>query len=187
MMSLLLLLSTGLFLGALHAFEPDHLVSVSSFISKHSSSKTNYGLLWGLGHSVSLLIATLLVILLKVTFPSWFFEVIIGVVLIVLGLRLLLKKSVGNSHHQFAIGLLHGLAGTATLVVLIASMSSSILQSILFVFIFGAGSIMGMSLVSLSLSTVLKKYSFLLAKSFTLVVAISSVGIGLYKLIIIAW
>ncbi|MCA9478507.1 MAG: hypothetical protein KC535_05150, partial [Nanoarchaeota archaeon] len=111
-MSIALLLGTGFVLGSLHAFEPDHLAAVSSFVSKQKKATGIHGLVWGLGHTTSLLIATLLVLLLKLTFPSWFFELLVGAVLIILGVRLLLKRSLGHAKHQFAVGLLHGLAGT---------------------------------------------------------------------------
>lgn len=137
------------------------------------------------GHTTSLFIATLLAFLFKLNFPSWFFELIVGVVLIILGLRLLLKKSIGHVKHQFAIGLLHGLAGTATLIVIMASMTSTIWESILFILLFGIGSIVGMSLVSFSLTEVLKKFALSISNKFTFVVAISSMGIGFYKIILI--
>ncbi|MCY4015676.1 MAG: urease accessory protein [Gammaproteobacteria bacterium] len=68
---------------------------------------------------------------------------------------------VGNHDHAhsgsgwmrtFLVGTMHGLAGSAAIVALTASTSDSIIPGLLFILIFGAGSIGGMALLSMAIA-----------------------------------
>ncbi len=48
----------------------------------------------------------------------------------------------------FAVGIMHGLAGSAAIVALAASTSDAVVPGLLFILIFGAGSVAGMALLS---------------------------------------
>jgi sulfite exporter TauE/SafE len=53
-----LALATGFFLGVRHCLEPDHLTAVAHFASASPSPRHGLraGLLWGVGHSISVLV-----------------------------------------------------------------------------------------------------------------------------------
>jgi sulfite exporter TauE/SafE len=66
-MDLLLALSSGLALGCIHAFDIDHVVAVTAFASSKPDAKkaVRFGILWGLGHTFTVVMLGLLSIALK--------------------------------------------------------------------------------------------------------------------------
>src|SRR6185436_697945 len=92
--SILLTLGLGFVLGLKHATEADHLAAVSTIVSERRSiwESARVGALWGLGHTASLFIAGLLVIVLGVTIPERvanILEFCVALMIITLGSRLL--------------------------------------------------------------------------------------------------
>src|ERR1700730_18379810 len=65
-LSIVSILALGFVLGLKHAIEADHLAAVSTIASERRSllSSSLVGALWGLGHTIALLIAGIVVILL---------------------------------------------------------------------------------------------------------------------------
>ena len=81
----------GFALGCLHAMDPDHLAAVSTFISGNPSRKASarFALEWGIGHSLSLLVLTALVLVFGMhlgSFEEKALETAVGITLIGLGL-----------------------------------------------------------------------------------------------------
>ena len=81
----------GLGLGFLHAFDPDHLAAVSTFVSRRPGRKESarFALTWALGHSVSLLVLTVAVLFCGKAIGASAektLETMVGFVLIGLGL-----------------------------------------------------------------------------------------------------
>src|SRR5213080_2172025 len=79
-----------------HAVEADHVAAVSTIASEHPSiiGSSFVGALWGIGHTISLLIAAALIVLLHVeisTQVSLALEFLVGLMLIVLGANALRK------------------------------------------------------------------------------------------------
>lgn len=141
--------------GAGHAFEPDHLLAVSSMVSRRDSTvlAMKDGFYWGLGHTTMIALVGSVILLSRATFlQSGYFEAAVGLMLIVMGLsRLAGKEPLGfkiktSSEHRVAytVGLIHGLAGSGALVLLVMSEISSPLLGILYLLLFGVGSILGM-------------------------------------------
>jgi hypothetical protein len=182
-------LAFGFVLGLKHAVEADHLAAVSTIVSERNSllSSTLVGGLWGVGHTVSLLIVGLAVILFKFEISAGTaqaLEFCVGLMLVVLGANALRKLKRGGhlhlhvhrhgarshvhphihhgapeadsqTHHglrlgarPFLVGMVHGLAGSASLMLLVLSSISSPLVELVFIIIFGVGSIGGMMLMS---------------------------------------
>jgi sulfite exporter TauE/SafE len=75
-------------------------------------------------------------------------------------------------------GLIHGLAGSGTLIVLMASLTPNFISSLLFLFLFGTGLILGMSIFSYSLG----KIKFIKEDTFKKVIGSISLLYGLYFL-----
>lgn len=87
---MLLLLITALALGALHTIAPDHLAAVSVYVSRRPGWRRAvvYGARWGLGHSITILLVGLVVLLSRLQLPAAFeanVDRVVGVVLIGLG------------------------------------------------------------------------------------------------------
>ena len=121
-----LIIISGLMIGLLHAFEPDHLSAISTQIVKNKErdskqdlrnwtiSSSFRGALWGMGHTSSIILIGLLVAGFALTIPENFFvsaEIVVGIMLIVLGIltirnRGFLKQK--HTHpHKHSNGVLH--------------------------------------------------------------------------------
>jgi ABC-type nickel/cobalt efflux system permease component RcnA len=89
-------LGLGLFLGLKHATDADHVVAVTTFVSQETSLLRScwIGVFWGVGHTLSLAVAGILVIGLKVNFSAWLsdrLELGVAVMLVGLGLNVVVK------------------------------------------------------------------------------------------------
>src|SRR5215470_12615336 len=71
MTSALLILVTGFFLGMRHATDPDHVVAVSTIVSRERSIPRAgwIGVLWGVGHTLTILVVGAAIILFGVVIP----------------------------------------------------------------------------------------------------------------------
>lgn len=186
-MTPLAILTLGLVLGLKHAFDSDHLIAVSTIVSReHSPWRSLWiGLFWGIGHTLTLLAVGVLVLGLKTQIPppvGLSLECLVGVVLIGLGVSTLYdcwknrlhahihahENTLHSHFHAHAatpahhhphpmnigkkplfIGMVHGLAGSAALMLLVLASIPSPSLGLLYIGIFGCGSVLGMGLVSL--------------------------------------
>jgi cytochrome c biogenesis protein CcdA len=92
--SLILALGIGFALGLKHATEADHLVAVTTIVSEQRSiwRSSLVGALWGLGHTTSLLLTGMLVIVLGIAIPdpvATILEFLVALMIIILGSRIL--------------------------------------------------------------------------------------------------
>jgi sulfite exporter TauE/SafE len=158
-LSLLSLLSFGFVLGIKHSIEPDHVIAVSTIASRDRtwwrSSLT--GVFWGIGHTATLFIVGMMILLLKGEIhENWtvFFEFSVGMMLILLGVNTFYirervegqeEKPKGMPYKKsLLIGLVHGLAGSAAMVLLVMTTVQSVWQAAAYILIFGVGTIIGM-------------------------------------------
>src|SRR2546427_1361229 len=101
--SIVAVLAIGGLLGFRHAFEPDHLAAVSTLATRPAArlwSAARLGLIWGLGHTVTVGAVALLIIVLGVRLPDRFWpaaELLVAGLLILLGDR---KSTRLNSSHS---------------------------------------------------------------------------------------
>jgi cytochrome c biogenesis protein CcdA len=180
-------LGLGMLLGVKHAFDSDHLIAVSTIVTRERSAWRSLwiGVSWGMGHTLTLLIAGVVVVGLQQQIPppvGLSLECVVGVVLIGLGLSTLYdcrrKKLHAHSHvhagtlhthfhvhsdspghhhphtvllggKPLLLGMVHGLAGSAALMLLVLAAIPSPVLGLLYIVIFGCGSIIGMGVVSL--------------------------------------
>lgn len=168
------------------------------------------GAYWGIGHTVTLLVIGVLVLALKIKIPgsvSRMFEFAVGAMLLYLGAGLLKSVLVDRIHihrhkhdqvehvhlhsHKWGaehehvhkpllVGMLHGLAGSAGIMILIMASLDSIAQGVMFTLIFGLGSILGMvvSGAVIGLPFLLIANNAKVTQIFMLLVAFVSMGIG---------
>jgi sulfite exporter TauE/SafE len=186
-------LSFGFLIGLKHAVEADHLAAVSTIATERKSllSSAIVGGIWGLGHTISLFIAGIFVLLLNFQISEQVertLEFGVGIMLFLLGLNVLRKLMEGgtlhfhahdhgthahahphvhdlsqaeepHTHHGFSfrpkalmIGMVHGLAGSAALMLSVIPTIDSPAIGLLYIAIFGLGSIAGMMIMSFLVS-----------------------------------
>jgi len=181
---LVIFLLYALYAGLIHAFEADHILAVTNIVSHRTSllPAIKDGIFWGLGHTSTIFLVGVVMIVFKVHIPEGafsYFEAAVGFMLIVVAsyrLFIFLRdeqtalsfhkhehEHAGVNHHlhthihfknknlhkaSYGIGIVHGLAGSGTLVVLVMTQIESVVNSILYLVIFGLGSIVGMTLVA---------------------------------------
>jgi hypothetical protein len=186
-------LAFGFVLGLKHAIEVDHLAAVSTIVSERKSllSSLLVGGLWGVGHTISLLIAGIFVIVLHVEISERVglaLEFLVGLMLVALGANALRKlwrgghlhlhvhshggrahvhphihdalpEADAHTHHglrpgmrPLVVGMIHGLAGSAALMLLVLSTIQAPLIGFAYIIVFGIGSIGGMMIMSLLVS-----------------------------------
>jgi ABC-type nickel/cobalt efflux system permease component RcnA len=195
--SILATLAFGFVLGLKHATEADHLAAVSTIVSERRSlwQSASVGVLWGMGHTASLLFAGLFVIAFGVAIPERvanLLELVVALMIIFLGTRLLYvvlrgrqsvhvhehthdrmthvhlhfhdkqhAHAVGVTHtdshtglsgwRPMLVGIVHGLAGSAALTLLVLSevvRNGTAILGFVYLLVFGLGSIGGMLLTS---------------------------------------
>lgn len=186
------ILGLGFFLGLKHATEADHLAAVTTIVSGRKSiwNSALVGGLWGLGHTISLFVAGIFVLLLNFQISERTeraLEFCVGLMLTILGLNVFRKLVKGgklhfhthehggrehvhphihesepdeaHTHHGLSlspralfIGMVHGMAGSAALMLLVIPTIDSRSLGLLYIVIFGVGSIGGMMLMSLLVS-----------------------------------
>ncbi|MBS4202027.1 sulfite exporter TauE/SafE family protein [Bacillus sp. FJAT-49732] len=166
--TLLSVLTLGFILGIKHAIEPDHVIAVSTIASRskklwHASLA---GVFWGIGHTATLFIIGIILILMKNEISdkwSLTLEFFVGIMLVYLGTVSILsvrkEKEDTHTHHthlpkdvkkkqgyykSLIVGLIHGLAGSAAMVLLTMSTVHTVWHGVLFILIFGLGTIAGM-------------------------------------------
>lgn len=174
------LLVLGFVRGLEHALEPDHVVAVSTMVTRTGSLKKSWqlGASWGVGHAVALLVAGMILQVFQWALPvrvALSFEFLVGCVLVLLGVDAVIKamKHEGHlhSHHHgdaphihfhshrvalhhdhihqsFIVGMMHGLAGSGSLILVVAATLHSPWRALLYIVLFGAGAIAGMMTVS---------------------------------------
>jgi hypothetical protein len=171
------LMALGFVLGLRHAIEADHLAAISTIVTERRSllSSSLVGAFWGLGHTLALLIAGVGVLLLRYQVTDRMahaFELCVGIMLVFLGtdvLRTLVRRGASHTHTHAAVGphshangwhvsrpllvgMVHGLAGSAPLLLLTLTVLSSPVAAFSYIAVFGVGSMMGMTIMSLLVS-----------------------------------
>jgi ABC-type nickel/cobalt efflux system permease component RcnA len=214
---LLFLLLYALYEGLLHALEPDHVLAVTNIVSQRNKifPAIKDGIFWGLGHTSTIFLIGIIMILFKVNIPESsfsYFEAAVGLMLLlVASCRLYIffkdEKIIIHKHRHehagankhlhahvhlkgknlhktsYGIGIVHGLAGSGALVVLIMTQIQSVTNSLLYLVIFGLGSIIGMSLVAGVFSVPFSKKlinSKVLRTTLTVISSVLCFGYGCY-------
>lgn len=157
----------GILVGLRHAFEPDHLSAVSTLVSETHSVPHGalLGVLWGVGHTISLVVVGVILALVGATLPAragTAFELGVAIMLLLLGVRAIAAATRSPASHAHApvpaarrprwrpvvVGLVHGLAGSGALTAFVFAQLSGSAARIAYMVLFGAGSIAGMAIAS---------------------------------------
>jgi ABC-type nickel/cobalt efflux system permease component RcnA len=218
MIGLFSIMAVGFFLGMRHATDPDHVIAVSTIVSRQPklSRAALIGAFWGLGHTVTIFVVGTAIILFNLTIPARLglsMELSVGVMLILLGalnvvsfFRAVPTAPLGgaenaHSHHHshgdyvhrhvhthepeahphapdqtpvafldrllgtsglyqhirpLAIGIVHGLAGSAAVALLVLATIRNPRWAIAYLLVFGVGTIAGMMVITMSLASAIK-------------------------------
>ncbi|HUK22382.1 MAG TPA: hypothetical protein VLV45_12625 [Gemmatimonadales bacterium] len=214
------LTGVGLLLGFRHAFEPDHLAAVSTLATRQGSllSACRLAAAWALGHTASVGIVVLAIMLFGLHLPERFSpaaDLLVAVLLVGLGVSVLVRYARGRWHmhahthdgamhvhlhshehsrshahvharadarRSLGFGLLHGLAGSAAILLLLIAAAQTRGAQLAYFLAFGVGTTVGMLLVSAALAAAVRLASqrgAAWARVLHLGSAMVSVGVGI--------
>jgi high-affinity nickel-transport protein len=215
MISFLTIIAVGFFLGMRHATDPDHVIAVTTIVSRQRNllKAAVTGIFWGIGHTLTILVVGSAIILFDVVIPARIglsMEFSVGLMLIVLGLmnvssfmrttraiaprtersdlvhshphvhgdyihehahghgvqshshqetpltwldRLFGKIGLYQQLRPLIVGIVHGLAGSAAVALLILTTIRDPHWAIVYLLVFGAGTVGGMMLITMSIAS----------------------------------
>ena len=167
--SIWIVLAVAVLLGLRHATDPDHLAAVTTLVAsgreRAACRAGELGLAWGLGHAATLFAFGLPILLLNRFLPhrvQQVAETAIGFVIVYLALRLLVRWRRGELRFHahplahgartrkaaFAIGLVHGMAGSAGVGVLVLASVPTTGLAVVSLALLGVFTAVSMSLLS---------------------------------------
>ena len=140
--AVLIVIAVAILLGLRHATDPDHLAAVSTLISsgreRTRRAAARLGIAWGFGHATSLFAFGLPIVLYRAYLPGPVqegAEAAVGLLIVGLAVWLLLRwhrgvfhphahseaRSARTAMQAYAIGLVHGMGGSAGVGILLLS------------------------------------------------------------------
>jgi ABC-type nickel/cobalt efflux system permease component RcnA len=214
MVTLLSIIALGFFLGMRHATDPDHVIAVTTIVSRQRGIRQAalIGVLWGLGHTITILVVGSAIILFGLVIPprvGLTMEFSVGLMLILLGILNLsgimrwitetvtLSTSGQHTHphghgdyihshphghspekhahaedatpigwmdrtfgrlglyqvlRPLAVGIVHGLAGSAAVALLVLTTIRVPSWAVLYLLVFGIGTVAGMMLITAAIA-----------------------------------
>jgi len=159
MLSAFSILLIGFVLGMRHATDADHVVAVTTIVSDQPSllRASTVGALWGIGHSITILLVGGAIILLHVTIPPRLglaMEFSVALMLIVLGAVNLSgrRRAAVSPARPIAVGFVHGLAGSAFVALLVLAAVPSPWLGLFYLALFGFGTVAGMALITIAIA-----------------------------------
>jgi ABC-type nickel/cobalt efflux system permease component RcnA len=211
--TLLSIMALGFFLGMRHAADPDHVIAVTTIVTRQRNvlQAAFIGLLWGLGHTITIFVVGSAIILFGLVIPPRIgltMELSVGLMLILLGVLNLsgimrwitetFTPSSGQRTHPhghgdhiharphsrtpgrhvhsedaapvgwmdrtfarmgfyqlvrpLAVGVVHGLAGSAAIALLVLTTIRVPVWAVLYLLVFGVGTVAGMMLITAAIA-----------------------------------
>jgi ABC-type nickel/cobalt efflux system permease component RcnA len=214
MITLLSIIVLGFFLGMRHATDPDHVIAVTTIVSRQRSIRhaALIGALWGAGHTITILVVGSAIILFGIVIPPRLgltMELSVGLMLILLGIlnlsgimrritEIFTPSQMGTHSHPhghgdyvhshphghspekhghpedatpggwmdrvfgklgiyqvvrpLAVGIVHGLAGSAAVALLVLTTIRVPSWAVLYLLVFGIGTVAGMMLITAAIA-----------------------------------
>jgi len=218
MVSFLSIIAVGFFLGMRHATDPDHVIAVTTIVTRQRqlARAALTGAFWGIGHTLTILVVGAVIILFNVVIPTRIglsMEFSVALMLIVLGAmnvaaflratplvtagadagaevlhshahthgdyihshthghspeahphrpdrtplalldRLFGKLALYRPVRPFIIGVVHGLAGSAAVALLVLTTIPNPRWAVVYLLVFGLGTVGGMMLITMSIAS----------------------------------
>jgi hypothetical protein len=153
-------LGLGFVLGMRHATDVDHVAAVTAMAGRERTLRAalSLGTLWGLGHTLTVLVVGGAIVAFGLVVPEpvgLSLELGVAVMLITLGMMNFSRAPHVHAHaHKvpFArpvlVGVVHGLAGSAAVALLVLTTVREPLWALAYLVIFGLGTILGMALLT---------------------------------------
>ena len=216
--SFLSIIALGFFLGMRHATDPDHVIAITTIVTRQRqlARAALTGAFWGVGHTLTIFVVGALIILFNVVIPTRIglsMEFSVALMLIVLGImnvvafmrsarsiaaeahtdaavlhahphahgdyvhshahshepeahphrhdhtplalldRLFGKLALYRPVRPFVIGVVHGLAGSAAVALLVLAAIPNPRWAVVYLLVFGAGTVAGMMLITMSIAS----------------------------------
>jgi high-affinity nickel-transport protein len=162
-MNLVATIALGFFLGMRHATDADHVVAVSTIVSRQRSLRAAapIGVLWGIGHTVTIFAVGGAILVFGLVIPprvGLAMEMVVALMLVTLGLANAVRRSAHgglepvHSMRPLGVGLVHGLAGSAAVALLVLGTIREPLWGVAYLVVFGVGTIAGMLLITTALA-----------------------------------
>ena len=201
----------GALLGMRHACEPDHLAALSTLLTGERNVRRAVwlGVYWGVGHTLTLLIAGTLLVVLRADMPAMASDTLSWLVVVLLvgfGVRAIhlsgdessAKPTHTHMHgatsaaaptgrwtlarRPLLVGAVHGLAGSGALTALVMATIPSIGARLIYLALFGVGSTLGMAALSGLMGWPIARVGAhgAVARSVSLTVGGVSIALGLY-------
>jgi cytochrome c biogenesis protein CcdA len=163
----------GALLGLRHATDADHVVAVTAIVSGERSllRAARVGALWGVGHTLTLLAVGGAIVTFRFVIPPRVglgLEFGVALMLILLGFTNLRKTVDGRREtgvnderdardatstlRPFLVGLVHGLAGSAAVALLVLATIRDTVPALVYLVVFGLGTVAGMVAVTVILA-----------------------------------
>ena len=167
--TLLVVVLVAVLLGLRHATDPDHLAAVTTLVASRGGATPRraggLGLAWGVGHATTLFAFGLPVVLYRALLPEPVqagAETAVGLVIIALAVWLLVRWRRGGFRHgahdhtarartpaqAFAIGLVHGIGGSAGVGILLLAAVGSHALAVVALALFAACTALSMAALS---------------------------------------
>ncbi|HET6344914.1 MAG TPA: high-affinity nickel-transport family protein [Myxococcota bacterium] len=166
-MSTLSALLIGLLLGMRHATDADHVVTIATIVRLQDGVKSalRVAIVWGLGHTATFFCVGLAIVAFRWEVPALFeqaTELAVALLLVGLGASHFLRRkpnpatlvtpaSESALARPFLAGIVHGLAGSAAVALLALATIHSIPGRIGYLALFGAGTVLGMCVLTVSM------------------------------------
>ena len=188
-------LAIALLLGLRHASDPDHLAAVAPLATDDPADRrraVRLGLAWGAGHASILAVVGVPLILFRAEVPEGLgglLERAVGVMIVVLALLALVRwaaeRRVGargealaagvvrSPRTAFGVGVVHGLAGTGAVVLLLLSLLPSRVEALAALALFAPATMLSMALVTAGWTWVLARPGLARAHRTAIVPAVS--------------
>lgn len=162
------LLGLGLLLGMRHATDADHVVAVTAITARTRQvlGAAWLGMAWGLGHTLTIFVVGAAIILFNLAVPSRVglgFEFAVALALIVVGLLNLDRPHRHGDELEtggripalraFAVGLVHGLAGSAAVALLVLATVREPGWAVGYLLVFGLGTMLGMATITVGMAS----------------------------------
>lgn len=151
----------SLLLGMRHATDADHVVAVTTIVNRERTAwqSSRIGVMWGLGHTLTIFIVGGAIILFKLAFTARLglsMEFCVALMLMVLGVLNITRYGTSTVSSQqlrpFIVGAVHGMAGSAAATLLILPLIDDVRWALLYLGVFGAGTIAGMAMVTTAIA-----------------------------------
>jgi high-affinity nickel-transport protein len=151
----------SLLLGMRHATDADHIVAVTTIVNgERGAWRSSWiGVMWGLGHTLTIFVVGGAIILFKLAFTRRLglsMEFCVALMLIALGyLNLTRSGPIPRAVPQlrpFMVGVVHGMAGSAAVTLLILPLIDDARWAVLYLGVFGLGTIAGMATVTVAIA-----------------------------------